>query len=941
MIMKNVLLILIAIFTYSQVLSQYSWDVKIENVKQSDETTIEWEVWMKKGEGSLDFAYYGGQFTFQFNNNIMNGGKFVTEHFTIEGGEEMNQHSGFYKNEDAVMTGTAPNMYFNWASSSPPSTGQSQTIMTGSWIKFATFRAQLRKGDGNGVPHSFDDLDPLLAFHISNSQIVNRDNVTQTTYSGSNVNIPTATSSNFTPERGVSANDRQLASHWFTGVGNWNEAARWNNLTTENNNQVPPLATNNVGIAGQATVNDARTVNELTVVEGAYLLLGEEAQLTVSSELFNDNPGGIGGKNRSVTIAAWDFEDTNKTTFTLADPYLADDGAPTNINIAKFYTGGSTSEGFFTSDEHFIQGWTRAPFATAFNRTGFGGVNKKGWVIEFSTLGYQNLKISSKQWRDINNDFGSGVGPNEFQLQWATIYGEPNTNWTNIGSIFSVGDDGLLGILEDVQLPTDIENQGKIFIRWMYDGTNPGASGIEDIYITGEEIPPPPSGILIQSTATGTGSLIHNNIGVNATVQRHIDRWSATAEHGWHFLSSPVAAQAIRPEFVPDVNPIPNYIDFYKWDESHVEQGETGWWINVKDESGNWNNTFENDFAVGRGYLMAYGTPVKDYGNKAHIFNGVLNISNVALTGLTNSGDGGHHGWHLLGNPYSSAIKYNQGSWNKSSNMSIFAQIWEEAAASYKVLLETDIIPAHNGFMVYTSDNDGSLTIPADARLHSNSAWYKSTENQIILLARDPVRSTSQRTIIRFNPEATEGFDLEHDSYFLAGFAPMFYSISQDNNLALNTLPEIKDELVIPLGFIKNQSSLFEIEMLESSLDHDVYLVDLKENKTHNLVSGAYLFSSQSDDNANRFQLKFSTVNVSDLSPASLMFAYCDGNTIYVSNNENEKIHFELLNVHGQLIKSLPLSSGFHSINAKVARGIYFVRLTSENVPASFKITLQ
>ncbi|MDZ7742404.1 MAG: hypothetical protein U5Q03_11805 [Bacteroidota bacterium] len=33
-------------------------------------------------------------------------------------------------------------------------------------------------------------------------------------------------------------------------------------------------------------------------------------------------------------------------------------------------------------------------------------------------------------------------------------------------------------------------------------------------------------------------------------------------------------------------------IDFYKWDEDYTDHGITGWWINTKDDSGNWNTSF-------------------------------------------------------------------------------------------------------------------------------------------------------------------------------------------------------------------------------------------------------------------------------------------------------------------------------------------------------------
>ncbi|MFO7873803.1 MAG: hypothetical protein R6U62_04915, partial [Bacteroidales bacterium] len=74
--MNRVHITLVITFFAHLATAQYSWDVKIDNVRQIDESTLQWEVWIRKGEGSLDFAFYGGQFTFQFNQELKNGGAF-------------------------------------------------------------------------------------------------------------------------------------------------------------------------------------------------------------------------------------------------------------------------------------------------------------------------------------------------------------------------------------------------------------------------------------------------------------------------------------------------------------------------------------------------------------------------------------------------------------------------------------------------------------------------------------------------------------------------------------------------------------------------------------------------------------------------------------------------------------------------------------------------
>jgi len=123
------------------------------------------------------------------------------------------------------------------------------------------------------------------------------------------------------------------------------------------------------------------------------------------------------------------------------------------------------------------------------------------------------------------------------------------------------------------------------------------------------------AGFQIQSTASGTGSLIHETAGVDATAERYIPKY-VSGLTGWHYLSAPVAAQPIRPEFVASPTPDPDD-DFYKFSEPQYI------WINTKDDEGNWDNNFENNFVVGRGYAVAYAD------NVTKVFEGDLNAGDL------------------------------------------------------------------------------------------------------------------------------------------------------------------------------------------------------------------------------------------------------------------------------------------------------------------------
>ncbi|MFH1121323.1 MAG: T9SS type A sorting domain-containing protein [Bacteroidota bacterium] len=440
---------------------------------------------------------------------------------------------------------------------------------------------------------------------------------------------------------------------------------------------------------------------------------------------------------------------------------------------------------------------------------------------------------------------------------------------------------------------------------------------------------PGASGLVIKSNSTSTGSLIHSTAGVSANVERYIAaaEWS-TGTDGWHLLSSPVAAQSISGDWTPSGTG--NDYDMYIFDETKINE----YWLNQKVPANN-ITTFE----TGKGYLVAYEQAA------TKLFSGTLNTGDVDLNGLTNSGTGSAYpGWHLLGNPFASSIKFNQGAWDKT-NIGAYAQVWNESTASYKVLAGNQIIPSQNGFMVYTTGS-GELTIPADARLHGDSTWYKSTEpgNEIVLIAHDLENQTAQESVICFDPMATEGFDLAYDSYFMAGFAPMFYSFSGNDLFALNTLPEVTNSLSIPFGFVKNNASAYKIELEKSITGATVYLTDNKLNITTNLSeTPAYLFNASEGDMINRFIVHFGSVGIDDLNSSSDLRVYVNNGNIYVSLQQNNEAVVKVYSLTGQLVlQESARGKSLTAINANtLPNGVYIVSLVSGEQVVSRKVVLR
>lgn len=410
------------------------------------------------------------------------------------------------------------------------------------------------------------------------------------------------------------------------------------------------------------------------------------------------------------------------------------------------------------------------------------------------------------------------------------------------------------------------------------------------------------------------------------SVEREITaaNWSAPGQ-GYHILSSPVIDQALNgnADFAP--TGAGNDYDFYAWDEV------TQYWFNQKNPA---HTAMFVTFDEGKGYLAAYQM------TDTKVFSGEFNVANISKTGLTKSGYT-DDGWHMLGNPFPSAVIWGGAEW-AYSNIAANAKVWNSAGGAYIDIVPTGKIPACNGFMVEATLTNASLTIPAAKRDHGSTTWYKSAEMYIKLVAHDIDNGLAQESNIRFNEAATEGYESEFDSHFLGGYAPEFYSMAGSDKVSTNTLPSLVLNEAIPFTFIKNASSNFSIELVESIESNVVFL---KDKKTGNMVNlsenGSYTFGSEVGDDPERFEIHFGVLGIDTPNSLAVAHVYAAKDKLYVAN-VNGKTSMDILNSQGQMLNSFAFDgSGNDEFAVSLPTGIYLVRLNNSNATRTVKVFIQ
>lgn len=176
--------------------------------------------------------------------------------------------------------------------------------------------------------------------------------------------------------------------------------------------------------------------------------------------------------SQEIVVAGWTFPGSSAE---------ADTGILINIGN-EIYTGGGTSEIEFKNGIE-----TKAAQATNW----MDGMDTKYWIVEFSTEGYENLTISSKQ-----SSGGNDPGPKDFKVQYSL---EESGLWVDLtGSEITVENDWETGVIDTLELPEECNNLSLLKIRWIMisneasanSGTvvETGKSKIDDIYIMGDQV---------------------------------------------------------------------------------------------------------------------------------------------------------------------------------------------------------------------------------------------------------------------------------------------------------------------------------------------------------------------------------------------------------------------------------------------------------------------
>ena len=454
-------------------------------------------------------------------------------------------------------------------------------------------------------------------------------------------------------------------------------------------------------------------------------------------------------------------------------------------------------------------------------------------------------------------------------------------------------------------------------------------------------------------TVETQGSLITNGtVTGTATIQR-----SVAGNMAWHLLSSPIGYQAIcNGVFAPSAVNFPGDIttwDFYKWLANCLPAVH---WRNLRNADLTMNTVDFGTppaFEVTKGYLAAYGTGmggIKSFIGNPNTGDKVCDFSDV-LTDCS---------WELAGNPFPSAVDWNQVTgktnlvtdyyyvWNENKAGGAGYEYWENGGHQSSSAVN-GYIPSMQGFFVKVDFNGlKTLGLPNSARVHNVLAdmWLKDTPvNKIDVRLSNGTNFDD--AIVMFESNGQAGKDRQDAEKLFSmnlGIPQVYTIVNNDMKTALNSMPFINDGVTIPVGILAPAAGDYTITV--SGIDSfsslaGLSLEDLKLNYTQNLLTNpVYSFSADATEDAGRFLLHFA---------GSIGINEADGSAVTIFSNEKtvnincpagfKNATVTISNLLGQEIVSQKLNNQVRNqIPVNAVQGYYIVKVQSDSSVKTAKV---
>ena len=408
-------------------------------------------------------------------------------------------------------------------------------------------------------------------------------------------------------------------------------------------------------------------------------------------------------------------------------------------------------------------------------------------------------------------------------------------------------------------------------------------------------------------TIADGGQLVHNNAGVQATVQKHIEKHGEN--DGWYFISSSVATDVAPSLENGIIAPTAKDYDLYYYDEP------AHYWRNYK-EGGMYSGF---NIAPKKGYLYANG----EENGTVLSFTGTLQPGNVNVEKtleFNTAEDAVLAGWNLVGNPFTFNVTLDMPCYTITGNA---INTEPHAAGSYTVA------PCE-GVMVKAEASGETVTFTKAAQQAPQPNQLQMTVAQQVMTRGIATSTVNDKAIVNFNA----GSPLEK-FVFNADAAKLYIPQNGKDYAIVST----QGQGEIPVNFKAASDGQYTITVNPEGVEMNyLHLIDnMTGTNVDLLASPSYTFTATTHDYESRFRLVFASIN-GDADGDNETFAFFSNDLLIVTNEGEATL--QVIDVTGHILSSQTLH-GTESVNVKASAGVYVIRLINGNDVKTQKIVVR
>lgn len=443
--------------------------------------------------------------------------------------------------------------------------------------------------------------------------------------------------------------------------------------------------------------------------------------------------------------------------------------------------------------------------------------------------------------------------------------------------------------------------------------------------------------LLLEADDTGTASLIDRNssnqINYSGGGESKVELF--LSEDNWHYVSSPVD-NALSSVFM----------DIYL---KQFDEADSSWF-----------------------YIFATNSvlhPMKGYaswaatdktGSTTVSLGGALNCGSLSKT-LTNHGAASHNskGFNFVGNPYPSAIDWQLGNtaWTRT-NIDPTIYLYDPLIGQYGNYnritqisnngIDNIIAPKQGFFVHVTNSGTGTLEVNNNARIHYDKPFLKSSTAIYDNLIDLKVSGTNygDETQIFFEESTTSDFDYLFDAMKLFGKeeAPQLFSgLMNETIYSVNGLPEVSEDLTIPVGFIAGEDEDYTLDVSWGDMfagEVEIYLEDKQTSQIQNVKeNNQYSFPASTLDVEDRFVIHFrNPLSGEEQEFDNLFKLKVNGNLIKLEYSGSEIAYARIIDLTGRCLSEKELITGNNQFTINGPTAWYMVHIQKGNKNFAKKI---